>query len=148
MIGVITGIGLSAVVRVYSAVPTSCNVAYRHDTIIKTANDSIVAQVAKTDAQRTTGLSGRACIGADQGMLFEFDNPGLYPFWMKDMKFPIDMVWINANHTVVTVDPAVLPSSYPSNFVSSAPAQYVLELQAGRARTLNITPGTNLQFNP
>lgn len=148
VIGSIIGVGASTFLKLAAASPTPCSYVYRHDSTLSTPSDSIAVEVAKTDAARNIGLGGRACIGGNQGMLFEFDKSGYYPFWMKDMKFPIDIIWINSNHTVVTIKPDVAPSTYPRNFTNSAPAQYVLELQAGRARTLNLTQGSNIQFNP
>jgi uncharacterized membrane protein (UPF0127 family) len=91
-------------------------------------------------------LGGRACIGPDQGMLFTFNKPGQYDFWMKNMKFPIDIVWVNENKMVVSVSPEVEPKTYPKTFTSNKPAKYVLELHAGRAQQLNISEGTNLNF--
>lgn len=49
--------------------------------------------IADTDEKRTKGLSGRDNLAQDQGMLFLFDKPGNYPFWMKDMRFPIDIIF-------------------------------------------------------
>jgi uncharacterized membrane protein (UPF0127 family) len=80
-------------------------------------------------------------------MLFIFDKPATYPFWMKDMKFPIDVVWLNSDHNVVTVKSNVSPASYPETFQNSAPAQYVLELKAGQAKALEINNKTNLSFD-
>ncbi len=51
--------------------------------------------LAKTDAERIKGLSGRDKLGTNEGMLFVFKDPGIYPFWMKNMKFPIDIIYIN-----------------------------------------------------
>jgi uncharacterized membrane protein (UPF0127 family) len=82
-----------------------------------------------------------------QGMLFAFDKPDFYQFWMKDMKFPIDMVWISENKTVNSVSANVLPSTYPKTFTSKSESKYVLELQANRAKSLNLAQGTQLKFN-
>lgn len=142
------GIGASMLMMLAAASPTPCTFPYRSDSTLITSGGSVAVEVAKTDTARNAGLGGRACIGSDEGMLFEFDKPSYYPFWMKDMQFPIDIIWISADHQVVTVRSNVAPSTYPQNFTNSAPAQYVLELKAGRAQTLGITQGTNLQFNP
>ena len=125
---------------------TNCKEAYRDDTSLKINGQTLKAQIAKTDAQREQGLSGRACIADTQAMLFVFDKPGYYPFWMKDMRFPIDMVWLSETKQVVWVENNVSPSSYPSNFVSAKPARYVIELAAGQSQALNLGTGTLVAF--
>ncbi|MBI2285395.1 DUF192 domain-containing protein [Candidatus Saccharibacteria bacterium] len=119
---------------------------YRNDKTVTIGSVQIKAEIVESPAEREQGLSGRPCIEANQGMLFVFDKPGRYPFWMKDMKFPIDIVWIAASRTVVGLDIDVVPSTYPDAFVSEKPAQYVLELQANRAKDLEISLGTPVNF--
>jgi uncharacterized membrane protein (UPF0127 family) len=146
IVGVLIGLGASTFIKIYSTLPKTCDASYRHDTTVNINGESIAAEVAKTAGQQEKGLGGRACIGDDQAMLFTFDKPGVYPFWMKDMKFPIDIVWISPQHKAVTIKPNVDPSTYPDNFKSSAPAQYVLELEAGQANKLGMKPGTTVNF--
>jgi uncharacterized membrane protein (UPF0127 family) len=147
VIGALIGLGVTTFIKLLSTTPGSCNVSYRHDTVVSTSTDSIVAEVAQTSEQQEKGLGGRACIGMGQGMLFAFDKPDFYQFWMKDMKFPIDMVWISENKTVNSVSANVLPSTYPRTFTSKSESKYVLELQANRAKSLNLAQGTQLKFN-
>jgi uncharacterized membrane protein (UPF0127 family) len=146
VVGSLIGLGASAFAKVSLANPTICSAPYRHDLVVHAGNNLIETEVAKTYEQKATGLSGRSCIGADQGMLFTFDKPGYYPFWMKDMKFPIDIVWVSENKTVNKIVLALEPSTYPQTFVNTKPAEYVLELQAGASQRLNITEGTTLDF--
>ena len=119
---------------------------YRNDKTVSIGSKKIQAEVTMNPAEMEQGLGGRACIEANQAMLFVFDKPGRYAFWMKDMRFPIDIVWIDANHKVVGLDIDVAPSTYPDVFVSEKPAQYVLELQANRSKALDITLGTPVNF--
>jgi len=79
-------------------------------------------------------------------MLFIFDQPGYYPFWMKDMRFPIDIAWLNVNKQVVEVQANLAPSSYPQTFTNPSPALYVLEIKAGQAAKLNLVTGTSVKF--
>lgn len=61
-------------------------------------NDTkINVEIADTAAARSKGLGGRTSIASDSGMLFQFDKPGKYAFWMKGMQFPLDFIWIRAN---------------------------------------------------
>lgn len=124
----------------------TCQVFYRSDIKISAAGNSLWAQIADTDAERETGLSGRGCIPKERGMLFKFSQPGQYAFWMKNMKFPIDIIWIGPDKKVVTVRADVSPSTYPETFTSDKPAQFVLELAAGEAERLGIKNQTKLDF--
>src|SRR5216683_4936930 len=63
-------------------------------------NRTFSVEVATTSAQQQLGLSGRGGLAQDQGMLFIFKTADRYPFWMKDMKFPLDIIFINNNKIV------------------------------------------------
>jgi uncharacterized membrane protein (UPF0127 family) len=154
-------IGLAALVVIILAVTTfshdqpkpvssPCGV-YRTDKVVRISSETINAEVASTDASRTQGLSGRPCILPNQGMLFVFDKPGFYSFWMKDMKFPIDIIWISPEHKVVGLERDVEPSTYYTKnpfFINDKThiAQYVLELKANRSTDMHMTLGTPVTF--
>lgn len=74
-------------------------------------------------------------------MLFIFEEPGLYGFWMKDMKFDIDMIWLDKKGTVVHLEAAVPADSYPQIYYPSVPASYVLELNSGESEQLGLDIG-------
>ena len=98
--------------------------------------------VATTTAAMEKGLGRRDSLPADEGMLFVFPKPDRYGFWMKDMRFPIDIIWLDAQGHVITVAGSVATSSYPGVFYPSAPATYVLETNAGFAASHNIATST------
>lgn len=64
-------------------------------------------EIASTTTEKALGLSGRDGLGENDGMLFLFDRPGVQNFWMKDMKFPLDMIWISGGQVVGFVQDAV-----------------------------------------
>lgn len=101
---------------------------------------------ASTSEDRARGLSGRERLGNREGMLFVFDSPSPYCFWMKDMNFPIDIIWLDSNKKVVTVKENATPESYPEPFCPSQEAQYVLEVASGKADEWGITVGDQAQF--
>ena len=108
--------------------------------------DTVVrVEVADTEAAREQGLSGRTSLPEGSGMLFVFDAPGTYGFWMKDMNFSLDMIFADVSGKVVTVDQNLSPESYyqnpPQTFYPSAPAKYVLEVPAGFAAAHGIAAG-------
>lgn len=104
----------------------------------------VAATLATTSASRALGLSGRESLQAREGMLFVFPQDGTPAFWMKDMRFALDIVWIDAAGRVVGVDAEVTPESFPAAFSPPSPVRYVLELGAGQARALGIIPGTSI----
>lgn len=120
---------------------------------VKINGQYIVADIAKTEAERNRGLSGRDSIGINEGMYFIFDQPGSYSFWMKDMKFPIDLVWI-ADGKIVgfeeNMPPADLntPDSELKNYLPPEPVNRVLELHAGRAMLLKASVGEEVLVKP
>lgn len=88
-------------------------------------------KIADTDEERGRGLSGSAGLAARGGMLFVFDENDQHGIWMKDMNYPIDILWISENYNIVSIKKNVQPDSYPQVFKNSKPARYVLELAAG-----------------
>lgn len=108
------------------------------------AGQSIRVDLVATEADRTRGLSGRTGLDRDQGMLFVFDVPAIYGFWMKDMLFPIDIIWISENGLVVDIKESAEPSSYPEIFSPKAPAKYVLEVNAGFSREFGLKIGDSV----
>lgn len=99
------------------------------------------ALVADTPESRALGLGGREGLAPDEGMLFVFSEDGVYPFWMKDMLFSIDMVWIASDGKVVDIRYRVPPESYPEHLTPKGPARYVLELPAGFAQAHHLALG-------
>jgi hypothetical protein len=100
-------------------------------------------EVADTDASRMHGLSGRESLEPNAGMLFVFGHRGIYPFWMKGMKFPLDIVWID-DGKVVDVETLEPPSPYlniPPNHIPRGMADLVLEVNAGKAAELGLAKG-------
>lgn len=101
----------------------------------------IVLLLARTPAERTRGLSGRERLAEGQGMLFIYEREDRYGFWMPDMRFSIDIIWLDADMRVVDVKENATPESYPEVFEPKAPALYVLEVPAGYAAKYGIVEG-------
>jgi len=106
----------------------------------KLGNKTYKLEVADTAEARQLGLSGREKLKDDEGLLFVFDQPGRQCFWMKDMKFSIDILWLDANKKVVQLEKNVAPSTYPNTFCADD-SQYVIELKAGQIRDAKIARG-------
>ncbi len=107
----------------------------------------ISVEVLETAEEKRQGLSGRESLGSDSGLLFVYDAPGQYNFWMKDMHFPIDIIWIADDYRVIDITKYLHPDTFPDEFTSSRPAQYVLEVNAGYSGELDIRIGDDFEFN-
>jgi uncharacterized protein len=122
-----------------------------YDKVIVTINGyNISAFVADTNEKRTNGLSRVEKLNKDQGMLFILDYPSKQGFWMKEMNFPIDIIWISDNHTVTDIkrnlEPCVSIFMCPV-YSPSLDAKYVLETSAGYAESHSIAPGSEAVIN-
>ncbi len=107
---------------------------------------TVSVEIVRTQALREKGLSGRVSLDSDKGMLFIFPEPGRYGFWMPDMHFPIDIIWIDANWRIVDIAPSVPADSYPKEFWGKSTSLYTLEVVAGKAAASGWTTGTQLKL--
>jgi uncharacterized membrane protein (UPF0127 family) len=109
----------------------------------------IVAEYAKTDEEHQLGLMYRSGLADGHGMLFVYDEPVETAFWMKNMHFPIDILYFDENAVLRLIWNAVSPCgdqkvcpTYPSRF----PVRYVLELPVGSAQKYHLQPGDRITF--
>lgn len=114
---------------------------------IKVGDESIRIEIADTDAERAQGLSGRAMLEESHGLLFVFENPGMYGFWMKDMLFPIDIIFLDVNLKVINVYEGVEPSTFPTLFYPLVHTKYVLEINSGEASRVGIDTGVQVSLS-
>ena len=135
-------IGAILILNIYQS-PNSMTHEDREKRALTIGEKELQVEVAQTREQRIQGLSGRAALPEGKGMLFIFEEEGEQAIWMKDMHFPIDIVWINKKGTVVHIADTVTPETYPATFTSPTPAKYVLEVPAGYARE-NILLGDSI----
>ena len=110
------------------------------------------AELATTPQERGKGLSGRESLLPKTGMLFTFESGVVSRFWMIDMLFPLDFVWISSECVVVDITAAVpaprvgTPPSELELYTSALPASYTFEINAGEAATHGITVGAPVRF--
>ncbi len=115
-------------------------------TVVGGEGHRVQVTLARDEESRSRGLSGRESLPDGEGMLFVFDRPDTYPFWMPKMRFSIDILWIDDAHRIVTIKENATPESYPELFRPSAPARYVLEIPAFAAARYGWKEGTVLSF--
>jgi uncharacterized protein len=101
--------------------------------VVTIDGQTIYVDLDETPAQQELGLGNRASLGAHQGMLFLFPTDDMHEFWMKDMSFSIDMIWMSADGTIIYIQPNVAPDTYPKAFGPNELSRYVLEVPANFA---------------
>lgn len=117
--------------------------------VVWTSQGKVDVEVADTPQKRAQGLGFRRELLPGKGMLFVFQERHPHSFWMKGMKIPLDIIWLD-NHLVVHVERRVPPPS-PSNespptMVPSKAANFVLEVGAGQADLLGLSVGKTVRY--
>ena len=110
---------------------------------IELAHHHFTVEIANTDAERERGLMFRVHMAADHGMLFVFPDEQPRYFWMKNTLIPLDIIFFDAHKRLINVSadtPRCKADPCPT-YASSAPAKYVLELNAGMAAKLGLKAG-------
>lgn len=114
-------------------------------------NDKVFdVEVVSTDKTTAQGLSGREKLEDGQGMLFVFDRPDRYSFWMKGMSFPIDIIYVNENKIadMALNMPAPRQGETPATYVPRVSADKVLEFKAGTAQRYGWNKGDEVLVMP
>ncbi|MFO0971155.1 MAG: DUF192 domain-containing protein [Candidatus Saccharimonadales bacterium] len=125
----------------------SATILQNRDNIPLYLGDQVLhVSIARLPQEQQRGLCCRDSLDTNSGMLFVYDKPGDYRFWMKDTRIPLDMYWINGEKSIVHIEENVRPESYPRSFGSPKPAQYVLETNARFAKKHNIKVGDKIRF--
>jgi len=107
-------------------------------------------ELALTAEEKEKGLMFRETLPKNKGMLFVFKKEDYHPFWMKNVLIPLDIIWLDKNKKIVFISSNV-PPCHPSN--NSCPiitppkrAKYVLEINGGLAKSLDLKTGDILKF--
>src|SRR3712207_3429539 len=109
----------------------------------------LVADIAATAEQMTMGLSVKGSLNENEAMLFVFKEEAEHTIWMKNMKFPIDIIWIDADKTVVHIEHNLQPCSsglFCPTYKPIGNSLYVLETVGGFAQKHDIVRGTTIEF--
>ncbi|HLT32204.1 MAG TPA: DUF192 domain-containing protein [Aquaticitalea sp.] len=119
-------------------------------TLRKAESDSIVKkidiEIADDDYETQTGLMYRNSMENNQGMLFVFPDADYHAFYMKNTQFPLDIIYIGADKKIINIVKNAKPFD-ESSLPSEAPAQYVLEINAGLSDQLNLEAGDKIEYH-
>lgn len=117
------------------------------ETTVSLGTISYRAWIADTEAKRIKGLGDIIELKQDQAMVFVFPTQGYWGIHMKDMYFPIDILWLDQDFTVVDLKENVSPKTFPEVFEPRTPAQYVIEFNAGALSKGNVGLGSTLPIS-
>lgn len=109
--------------------------------IVQVGGVKIFVKIADEPHERIQGLSGTESLGDFEGLLFAFDSSDRHGVWMKDMNYPIDIIWLNEEGVIVHIETRVSPRTYPKTFRPPVPARYVLEMNERMVESFNIRTG-------
>jgi uncharacterized protein len=107
------------------------------------------ADVPITSELMAKGLAVKNQLKENEAMLFVFEDSAKHSFWMKDMKFPIDIIWLDSDGKIVHIEENLEPCPLVfvcPGYAPNADSQYVLETVAGFTQRHNISVGTNIDF--
>lgn len=114
--------------------------------VVHIGNVTHRVEIANTEEERKKGLSGRTELKNVDGLLFVFPETAFHSIWMKDMLFPIDIIWIGEDLKIINIEKNVTPDTYPRNFRPDQPARYVIETKIHYSDTFGIRPGQEVKL--
>jgi len=109
----------------------------------------LIADISATPEQRVTGLTVKDTLAENEAMLFVFENEAEHRFWMKDMKFPIDIIWMDSDKSVVDIEHNLPPCNAGllcTTYMPDGDSLYVLETVGGLAQKYGVVKGTPVEF--
>lgn len=144
-----TGILISGLVLILVALVGSYAASnFQPKTEVRLGSSVFKARLATTEAERIQGLSGVEKLDANEGLLMIYTKPEVSGIWMKDMKIPIDIIWLDSDkkviHIVMNASPEIGESK---TFTPSSPALYVFEVPAGTVKKSAIKIGDTAEFS-
>ena len=138
---------ISTAVTLVVAVVLGVYVAKHSKTKVVLGDTVVTVSIADTPEAQMRGLGFQEQLKLNQGMLFVFADGKPHGFWMKDMRFPIDIIWFDANRRIVYVKEGAQPASYPEIFTPSVSTPLVLEVPAGFFSYHRLKVGDTLKIN-
>ena len=135
-------------ILIYYPVQTSIESEIVIEASVTINGKTIEIEIADEPDERSRGLMFRESLTKDTGMLFLFDREDFYSFWMMNVNFNLDLIWINSNGNVVHIERDV-PSCFMScpTYAPREAARYVLELNSGVANELDLLVGSFVSIN-
>ncbi len=94
-------------------------------------NSCVNVEIADTLEEKSIGLSSRSSLDEGTGMLFLYEEEGIYSFWMKDVLIPLDIIWVSKDYKIVHMEKAEPCENECTTLTPSFEALYVVETNSG-----------------
>lgn len=109
------------------------------------------AEVVTSKFDMSRGMMFRDSLAPDRGMLFIHGEPGKFPYWLYQVRLPLDLIWMDQNRLITEIVPNAEPCKSESaakcpQFGGNRRSLFILELNAGTAAKHNLKPGDRLDF--
>jgi len=111
---------------------------------ITIGSTTVAASVADSMPERIKGLSGTPYLPEGVVKLFAFGVAGEQAIWMKDMNYPLDIIWVAEDGEIVHLEENISPDTYPRSFASPTPAFFVIEANAGFIASSSVALGDDV----
>jgi uncharacterized membrane protein (UPF0127 family) len=151
IVSIALAIGVFMAIRLSQPGDSSVSVSFPQEKLSRVSallgGEVFDVMVARTESEQSLGLGGFPGLDANEGMIFPYARDDSYGFWMKDMLFSIDIVWLDKDSKIVWIEQGVSPDTYPSIFFPRVPARSVLELQAGTVARIGVAVGSTLEID-
>ncbi len=147
--GIILVIFAGVVFFQFNSKPAEKSSLKNSSTTVKINNHTFKVELAQTPKEQQAGLSGREKLAEDEGMLFIFDKPDYYNFWMKNMKFPIDIIFLKDDKVISVGENAKPPATGDTNppiIKPAGPVNKVLEINSGLSKKYDIKKGDSVEI--
>ena len=128
------------------SIPATAQSPAKNENTLSINDVQINIEIADDPSEQAQGLSGREYLAQDSGMLFVFPQPTTPAFWMKDMKFSLDFIWIDEGGEIIEITKSVSPATYPKTFMPPSPVKYVLEVNSGWTEKNGVKVGDKIEF--
>ncbi len=120
----------------------------QNSTDLRLGDGLFKASLATNENSRAKGLSGTTSMTSNQALLMAYPSSAKWGIWMKDMKIPIDAVWLDGSKKVVYIEENIQPEdSVTKTYVPKRNASYVIELPAGTVKDKAISIGSQAFFD-
>ena len=148
---IIFGRGFSTGQFITPSATGSAETQKKENTQVTVKDLAIKAKIADEPKEQQTGLADYSSLGLDEGMIFVFDQSKRHTFWMKDMDFAIDIIWIDEAKKIVDIAPNVPPEPNKNEkeltrYKPKSDAKYVLEINAGISALHNLQISDQVSF--
>jgi hypothetical protein len=105
--------------------------------------DTVLVEVARVEGQRQVGLMFRTVMAENEGMLFVFDQDGIYPFWMRNTELPLSIAFIDRLGRITDIQD-MAPHDERTDHSPSRPVLYALEMNQGWFERHGVRPGDSV----